>query len=227
MLKRFFLVFFLMLTSTAVLAQYDNRQKERSKFGSRDGRFEAGVILAYQTGIDESYEGGSSLDIDSSTGWGISFGWNWTARLNLQYRLLSTSPKYFAVAVPEDPDEIIQDIEHKMSKYSHQLNATYHFMKGPFTPFVVGGIGYGTLDSNIASGPPSLGCWWDPWWGYICHGEWKTLKSSEFTYNLGVGLRWDINNAIYSRAVYSREFFSLKNGTLNFDTVTVEVGLMF
>ena len=227
MLKRFLLVVFLILTSTAVLAQYDNRQKERSKFGSRDGRFEASVILAYQTGQDVSSEGGSSLDIDSATGWGISFGWNWTDRVNLQYRLLSTSPRYSAVVVPEDPDELIQDVEHKMSKYSHQLNATYHFMKGSFTPFVVGGIGYGTLDSNIASEPPNVGCWWDPWWGYICHGEWKTFKASEFTYNLGVGLRWDINNAIYSRAVYSREFISLDNGSLDFDTMTVEVGLMF
>ena len=227
MLKRFLLVIFLILTSTAVLAQYDNRQKERSKFGSRDGRFEASVILAYQTGQDVSSEGGSSLDIESTTGWGVSFGWNWTDRVNLQYRLLSTSPRYSIVVVPEDPDLFIPPVEHKMSKYSHQLNATYHFMKGSFTPFVVGGIGYGTLDSNIASEPPSASCWWDPWWGYICVGEWKTYKASEITYNLGVGLRWDINNAIFSRAVYSREFISLDNGSLDFDTLTVEVGLMF
>jgi len=227
MLKRFLLVIFLMLTSTAVLAQYDNRQKERSKFGSRDGRFEASVILAYQTGQDVSSEGGSSLDIESTTGWGVSFGWNWTDRVNLQYRLLSTKPQYTAVVVPEDPDELIQEVEHEMSNYSHQLNVTYHFMKGPITPFVVGGIGYGTLDSNIASAPPTASCWWDPWWGYICVGEWKTFEASEITYNLGVGLRWDINNAIYSRAVYSREFFSLDNGSLDFDTMTVEVGLMF
>ena len=227
MVKRISLIALLMLCSSVVLAQYDNRQKERSSFGSRDGRFEASVILAFQTGMDESSEGGSSLEIDSATGWGVSFGWNWTARLNLQYRLLSTSPKYAALIVPEDPDELVQSVEHKMSKYSHQLNATYHFMKGPFTPFVVGGIGYGTLDSNIASEPPTASCWWDPWWGYICHGEWKTFKASEFTYNIGVGLRWDINNAIYSRAVYSREFMSLKNGTLDFDTATLEVGLMF
>ena len=227
MLKRFFLFALLLLSSTVVLAQYDNRQKERSKFGSRDGRFETSVILAFQTGMDESSEGGSSLEIDSATGWGISIGWNWTARLNLQYRLLSTSPRYRAVIVPEDPDALTQTVEHKMSKYSHQLNATYHFMKGPFTPFVVGGIGYGTLDSNIASEPPVVGCWWDPWWGYICTGEWETFKASEFTYNIGVGLRWDINNAFYSRALYSREFISLKNGSLDFDTATLEVGLMF
>ena len=227
MLKRVITIALLMICSTSALAQYDNQKKERSTFGSRDGRFEASVILAYQTAIDESSEGGSSLAIDSSSGWGVSVGWNWTAKLNLQYRLLSVSPKYTAVIVPESPDELTQTFDHKMSKYSHQLNATYHFMKGSVTPYVVGGIGYGTLDSNIASEPPTVGCWWDPWWGYICNGEWKTFKASEFTYNVGVGVRWDINNAFYSRAAYSREFISLRNGTLDFDLMTVELGLMF
>ena len=227
MLKRVSLIILLLFFSSAVLAQYDNQKKERSKFGSRDGRFEASVLLAYQNGTDESSEGGSSLAIDSSAGWGVSFGWNWTAKLNLSYRLMANQPKYVAVIVPEDPEELPQSFDHKMSKYSHQLNATYNLMRGPFTPFVAGGIGWTKLDSNIASGPPQTGCWWDPWWGYICFGEWNTFSTSKFSYNLGVGVRWDINNAVFSRAAYSREFLSLKNGSLNFDTVTVEVGLMF
>ena len=227
MLKRLTLFALLLLVSTAALAQYDNRPKERSKFGSRDGRWEANVMLAAQGGNEESSEGGSSLDIDSSTGWGLGFGWNWTSRLNLSYRLMVNKPKYVAVFVPEDPDELTRSTEQKASKYSHQLNFTYNFMRGAFTPFVVGGIGYMTFDSNIASGPPTASCWWDPWWGYICYGEWKTYKASEFTYNIGVGVRWDINNAIFSRAAYSREFISLDNGSLDFDTLTLELGLMF
>lgn len=227
MLKRVISIVVLSLVSASVLAQYDNRQNEQSKFGSRDGRWEASVLLNFQSGLDESTEGGSSLDIDSSTGWGFSAGWNWTARLNLSYRLMVNQPKYLAVVVPENPDELVRTTEHKASKYSHQLNFTYNFMRGSFTPFVVGGIGYMTFDSNIASGPPQGTCWWDPWWGYICYGEWKTYKASEFTYNIGAGVRWDINNALFSRAAYSREFVDLKNGSLDFDTWTVELGLMF
>lgn len=228
MSKRILLVVLLMITSSTVLAQYDNqRKKERSNFGSRDGRFETSVILAYQTGASETTGGGSSLDIDSSSGWGIGFGWNWTARLNLSYRLLTNKPDYVAVFVPEDTEDPAQTFTQKMSKYSHQLNLTYNFMKGPLTPFVAGGISYTKLDSNIASAPPNASCWWDPWWGYICVGEWKTFSTSEFAYNLGAGFRWDINNAVFTRAAYTREFISLKNGSLNFDTVTVELGLMF
>jgi len=217
-----------MLFSSVVLAQYDHpRKKERSDFGSRDGRFEASVILAYQTGTSESFEGGSSLDIDSSAGWGVSFGWNWTSRLHLSYRLLANKPKYIANIVPEDPEVVPQVVDYTMSKYSHQLNFTYNILQGSFTPFVSGGIGWTKLDSNIASGPPQTGCWWDPWWGYICYGEWNTYSTSEFSYNLGAGVRWDINNALFSRAAYNKEFLSLDNGSLDFDTVTVEIGLMF
>ncbi len=227
MFKRITLIVLLLLTSSTALAQYDNRKKERSNFGSRDGRFETSVILAYQTGASDTSEGGSSLDIDSSAGWGVSFGWNWTAHLNLSYRLLSNSPKYIAVIVPEDPEQLPQSFDYKMSKYSHQLNATYYFLEGAFSPFLIGGVGWTKLDSNVPSGPPQTGCWWDPWWGYICTGEWNTFSTSKFTYNIGAGVRWDINNAVFTRAAYSREFISLKNGSLNFDTVTLEVGLMF
>jgi opacity protein-like surface antigen len=227
MLKCFSLFFLVVTYSTVALSQYDNPKRKRSEFGSRDGRFETSVVLAYQNSISEDSEGGSSLDVKSNVGWGFSIGWNWTEKLNFQYRLTSNSPKYLAVLVPEDPDILQQEIERKLSKLSHRLNATYHFFDGGLTPFVSGGIGYTTVDSNFPKGPPQIGCWWDPWWGYICVGEYRTFSTSEFTYNIGVGARWDINNMIFSRAEFNREFISLDNGTLDFDTFTLEFGLMF
>jgi opacity protein-like surface antigen len=227
MLRRIALIALLIMTSTAVLAQYDHPRHKPSKSGSRDGRFEGSVILAFQTGLDQSYEGGSELNIDSTTGWGVSFAWNWTDKWNLSYRLVSTSPKYTALIVHEDSDIIQAPIEHKMSKYSHQLNVTYNFSRKAFTPFVAAGIGWTKVDSNIQSAPPQTGCWWDPWWGYICHTDYKTYNTSEFTYNLGAGVRWDINNAIYTKATYTREFLDVKNGSIDFDMALIELGMMF
>jgi len=140
---------------------------------------------------------------------------------------MSNSPKYTAIIIPEDPDELPTEIDYKMKKLSHQLNVTYNFMQRSFTPYIEGGIGWTKLDSNIPSSPPQTGCWWDPWWGYICFTDWDTYKASKFTYNLAVGVRWDFSNFMYSKAAYNREFLSLKNGSLNFDMVTVELGLMF
>jgi opacity protein-like surface antigen len=228
MLKRISVVLLLLLCSSVALAQYDHpRKKDRSEFGSRDGRFEASVILSLQSGVDLSNDEGSSIDVDSSMGWGISFGWNWTAHLNLSYRLLVNKPSYLAIIVPDEENILPQEIDYKMSKYSHQVNATYNFMEGSFTPFLSGGLGWTKLDSNVPDGPPQTGCWWDPWYGYICFSDWQTYSTSKFSYNLGAGVRWDINNAIYSKAAYNREFLSLKTGSLNFDTVSVEVGMMF
>ena len=99
MFKSAALIAILIATSSTVLAQSDNQRKERSPSpaGSRDTRFEVSLILAYQNGLDESSEGGSSIDVDSAVGWGIGLGWNWTEKLNLSYRFVATKPGYLAV----------------------------------------------------------------------------------------------------------------------------------
>src|SRR6056300_418040 len=90
MLRRFSLFALLIVMRFSVMAQYDHPRKKLSKSGSRDGRWEGSVILAYQTGDDQSYEGGSELNVDSTMGWGLSFAWNMTDKWNFSYRYLST-----------------------------------------------------------------------------------------------------------------------------------------
>ena len=227
MLRRISFFALLIVISSSVMAQYDHPRKKLSKSGSRDGRWEGSVILAYQTGEDQSYEGGSELNVDSTMGWGLSFAWNMTDKWNFSYRYLSTSPDYQELVVPEDETEDTRIIEHEMSKSTHQFNVTYNFSRKAFTPFVVAGIGWTKLDSNVPSAPPGVGCWWDPWWGYICFADWKTYDTSQFTYNLGAGFRWDINNMMFTKASYVREFLDSDSGSVNLDTAVIELGLMF
>jgi len=227
MLKRFSLIALLIIISTSVFAQYDHPRKKQAEAGSRDGRWEGSVILAFQTGLDRTYEGGSELKVDSTLGWGFSFAWNWTERLNLAYRFMSTSPKYSALFVQEEDPDTPGELNYKMTKNTHQFNVTYNFSSKAFTPFVVAGVGWTKLDSNVPNSPPALGCWWDPWWGYICFADWETYKTSEFTYNLGAGVRWDINTMVFTKASYVREFLSAENGSINLDTAVIELGMMF
>ncbi len=229
MLKRISLLALLIVASTTVFAQYDHpRKKERVQSSEREGRWEGSVILAYQNSVKKSNEGGSQIDVDSAIGWGLSAAWNWTGNWNLSYRFMSIQPNYTALIVPEDPVEVPSIIEYKMSRSSHQFNVTYNFSRKAFTPFLVAGIGYSKLDSNVPNAPPSIGCWWDPWWGYICFADdWQTYKTSGFSYNLGAGLRWDINDSIFTKASYSREFIDVKNGSIDFDMAILELGLMF
>jgi len=225
MIKRLIILLVLITLSSSVFAQRFN--KKNSEYGIRDSRIEASFVAAYQNSTSKDVEGGASLDIDKNLGWGITIGYNWTAKLNTAYKLTVNKPDYSATIIPEDPDIVPQTIDYTMSKYSHQLNFTYNFMDKSFTPFVQAGLGFMTLDSNITDQPPSTGCWWDPWWGWVCTTTWSTYKTTRFAYNLGLGLRWDVNNAFFVRGSYNKEWVSLKSGKLDFDTLTFEAGLMF
>jgi hypothetical protein len=118
-------------------------------------------------------------------------------------------------------------LDYGLDKYAHAFNATWHWFDGPLTPFLQGGIGYMKIDSNIPSQPPQTGCWWDPWWGWICDTQWRTYDTSEFFYNVGIGLRWDVNGALFLRGSYNREWVGLDSGDVEFDTLSIDFGLMF
>jgi opacity protein-like surface antigen len=229
MLKRVFIFAVLMVCSASVLAQYDHpRKKDRVRnVDSRDARYEASIMIPYQLGADESGANGESLEVDSAIGWGFLLGWNWTEHVNLSYKFMMTKPKYEATLIPDDLLNSPVTVDYKMEKTSHQVNATYNILSGAFTPFVSGGIGYTKLNSNIPNGHGQSACWWDPWYGYICATDWETYKTSEFTYNVGVGVRWDFSDFMFTKAAYSREFLSIDKGSLDFDYMAVELGLLF
>lgn len=224
-IKRLVILLVLMIISTSVNAQRFNQKNIYD--GLRYGQWEATLLVQSQQGTDKDFEGGSALDIDSEWGWGFTVGWNWTEKWNLAYKFTLVKPAYSATIVPEEAEEPPQTIDFTMSKYAHQFNVTYHFLKGPLTPYIQAGAGWTKLDSNIISRPPVTGCWWDPWWGYICTTTWSTYDTTRFSYNAGLGLRWDVNGALFLRGSYNREFVKLKSGDLDFDTLTLEAGLMW
>ena len=225
MFKRLIILLMLITLSSSVFAQRFN--KKGDDYGSRNSRWEASFLMGMQNSSSKDFEGGASLDIDKKFGWGFTLGYNFNSKLNTSYKLFVTKPEYTAVIIPEDPEIGPQPIDYTMDKFSHQFNATYNFMDRPFTPFVQAGVGFMTLDSNIVDQPPTTGCWWDPWWGYICTTTWSTFKTTRFAYNMGLGVRWDINNAMYVRGSYNKEWISLKNGSMSFDILSFEGGLMF
>jgi opacity protein-like surface antigen len=224
-MKRLILLLVLITLSSTVHAQRFHKKSDHT--GWREGRWEVAALMFSQGSNSQSFEDGSAVDVDSKLGWGLSIGWNWTPKWRLSYTLGMVQPDYTANVVPQDPEVPAQVIDYTMTRYINQLNATYHFFRGPLTPFVQAGIGWSKLDSNIPNRPPIVGCWYDPWWGYICDTSWSTYNTSQFTYNLGLGLRWDINQALFMRGTYNREFMSVDRGNLDFDLMSLEIGLMW
>ena len=198
-----------------------------SASADRGKNWEATIQLIGTASDSSDGENGSSIDLDSATGWAFGITYNFNEHLALGFDASFVKPDYTAVIVPDSDDEDPFSISHRASIFNGAVNGTYNILKGNFTPYVQLGLGWTNVDSNVADGPPTTGCWWDPWWGYICTTTWSTYDTTEFTYNLGLGLRWDINAAFFSRASYTREFIKVDSGSLDFDAMTLEFGLMW
>jgi opacity protein-like surface antigen len=110
-----------------------------------------------------------------------------------------------------------------MDTFTMSGKGTFNFLEGPITPYVELGFGWTAVDSNIADGPPVTGCWWDPWWGYVCAPYWDTYTEDLTSWSAGLGVRWDINRMWGLKASYNRLEFNnsdLEDGTL--DTIVFQ-----
>jgi opacity protein-like surface antigen len=94
---------------------------------------------------------------------------------------------------------------------------------------VTGGIGWSWVDTNIANEPPETGCWWDPWWGYVCTSFQDTRTLDGFTYQLGAGARWDITDTVAVHGSYRINWieFDEAKSAPEFDGFQLSVGWKF
>lgn len=179
------------------------------------------------TGSDSSNgENGSSIDYDSATGWGFGVAYNFNEHLSLGFDGTFVKPKYTAVIVPEDDDPF--SIRHKASVFNGALNGTYNILKGNFTPYVQLGLGWTSVDSNVADGPPTTGCWWDPWWGYVCSNFYSTYNDTSFSWNAGLGLRYEFQNRMFVKGSVNRTYLDSNQDSADpkFDMWKIELGWM-
>ena len=166
---------------------------------------------------------GSSTDIDDEVGFGLAFAYNFTDHVALGIDMNWISPRYTAVLVPDDGSPA-QTISHKADILNFQLKGIYNLLDGPLTPYVEGSAGWTYVDSNVASSPPITGCWWDPWWGYICSTFWNTYSSTDFSYGGGVGLRWEFGGNMFVRGSYNILLVDAGRDEASLDGIRVEFG---
>ncbi len=180
-------------------------------------------------GIETDTPDTSSLDLDSVVGFGFNATFNLTNQFSVGADLDFLRPDYRLVLVPEDPADETVEIDHRWSQFNGRIKANYAFSDGPLQPFVEGGFGWTYVDSNVADGPPVTGCWWHPWWGYICSGFYRTFDTTEFTYGLGAGLRYDFPGGSFLKGSYS--YWELDSGGNSSDfaleTIRFEYGWNF
>ena len=191
---------------------------------SRDGRWEARVGASVGNSADVDFDGGTTATIDGGVGFLFGVGYHYNDHLQFGSTLAFDQKDYDA-EIAGDADGESFTAEGSLDTMSLMLDASYNFLTGPFTPFVVGSIGWNWVDTNVATEPPSVGCWWHPWYGYICTSWQDTRTVDGFAYELGVGMRYDFNDTLAADGSYRMRWVDFDHSvdTPSFDAVQLNL----
>ncbi|TYK65848.1 outer membrane beta-barrel protein [Colwellia echini] len=202
--------------STDALANYSHRGE----------RWESTFKVNYDLDASVNTDGGATTDLNSGWGWGFTLGYNLNQHILLNYDFSASTPSYNTTITTDSGLDV--PVSQVLDKYDSQFNVVYNVLTSAFTPYVQAGAGWSYMDSNIADGPPSSVCWYDPWWGYICNGYQSTYDDTAFSYNVAVGVRYELPNYLFFRASYKQSWVDLKHSdTASLGGFQVEIGSMF
>jgi len=192
----------------------------------REGRWESTLGLYITAPENAGGINNSSVDIDTGFGLGFSAAYNFTQNLALRFDGAWSQADYDAVLDTESQGLV--DINHQLSAFTGQVNGVWNLLDGAFTPYLQAGFGWTYIDSNVSDGPPATGCWWDPWWGYICSDFYSTYDETNFSWNVGAGLRYEFENRTFMRGGWERvNIEGGKGADPSFDGFRLEFGWMF
>ncbi|HSF68126.1 MAG TPA: outer membrane beta-barrel protein [Nitrospiraceae bacterium] len=176
-----------------------------------------------------NFDGGTTAKIHDTWGFGLQFGYNFNEHWNLGGRFSWSNPDYQAVSQPAAGNPSLPvSSRGSMDVTTFTLAATYNVLAGPVTPYIDTNIGGTYVDTNIAAGPPLAGCFWDPWYGYICGVAQPTKADTYLSFGVGGGMRWDINRYLIIRGGFRQQWVDLPNiGIPSFTTFKFDVGFKF
>jgi opacity protein-like surface antigen len=201
-----------------------------SSYRGREGMYEITLQPRFIASKSIDAGGGSKLELDQTFGFGLGFGYNFTNKFALALDWSWASSDYQAT-IPTSIGGITTgttSVKGTLDTYTTAFNLSYYFLDGPLTPFLMGGIGWTWVDSNIPSGPPTGTCWYDPWYGYVCTSYQSTYTKDYFSYNLGLGVRWDVQPGFFVRGIVDWQWLDLgKAGTNDFLGGRVDLGFTF
>lgn len=196
----------------------------------RAKHWEISFLPVYAPSKSLSFENGTQANLDAGWGFGFGFGYNFTDHFNLGGEFAWNYVGYQGTATPA-AGNLSGPVNVSGTLYTSTLRAaaTYNFLKSAVTPFVSGGVGWTYVDTGVQNGPAQPFCWYYPWWGYWC-GTYAPTKTLEgWSYNAGVGVRWDITRKFYARALAQEQWtqFGGYTGSQNWTSYRVDLGFKF
>jgi len=174
------------------------------------------------------FENGAEADINKRSSLAFGFGYNINAHIELSMEFGSSSANYTSTIIPEDPAESPQQSTQSLYTSSLNLGFTYNILSGPLTPYITASIGSTYIDSGIFTGNVGTGCWYYPYWGYVCGPVAQTYTATEINYGGALGLRYDFNRKLYMKGDVGKNYLDFdSSNTSDFTTYRFIFGFMF
>ncbi len=194
----------------------------------RPGDIEYTVGLIYTDDESVDTRRGSGIDISSRVGFHAGIDYYLSSRFAVGFDMAWVEPNYKATLIPDDDSAPVQ-VKQRARVFTGHFVGTYNFLEGPLTPFVEAALGWTYFDSRVSSTPPIVGCWWDPWFGYVCSSRYRTYDETNLSYGVGLGLRVDLSRSFFAKATYRWLELDLDGGREKplLESASVELGWRF
>jgi len=195
----------------------------------RSKRWEIILTPQYTLTKNLGFDGGTTAKINNTWGFGLQIGYNFNEHWNLAGMFSWSQPDYQAVVQPAagNPGPA-RNISGNLQMNTFGAVVTYNILKGPLTPYAEGFVAGTYINTDIADGPPVTGCYFDPWFGYICGTTQPTKSDTFFSTGIGGGMRWDINKYVLLRGGVRYQWIDLSNtGVPGFTIFKIDIGFKF
>jgi len=198
---------------------------------SRAEKFEFSVYPLLTQSKNYQSSNGASADLDNGRGLGFAWGFNVDNQWQVGVEVEWMSADYIATATPGQgnpgPNSTFSST---LETSTIRVAGTYHWNAKPTTLFFTGGLGFTHTDTGIPDGAPVFACWWYPYWGEVCGVGQPTKSQTDFSYNAGIGLRWDSSSSgFFVRGLFNRQWvdFGEAAGTIYYSQYRVDFGTRF
>jgi opacity protein-like surface antigen len=192
---------------------------------NREPGWEVGMDVVYQDSTKIDFQGGSNISLEDDLGLSFTFGYRFNPYLETKFALDWADVDYRAnLARPTGGSAFATG---SMESFTPRFDVNLNLMDRAITPYVMAGVGYSFIDTNIPNGRPQTGCYWDPWYGNICTTYQSTKTTESFTYQAGAGLRVDFGSSGSLRLAYERHWIDLTYATGEAAVDQIKLGFIY
>jgi opacity protein-like surface antigen len=173
----------------------------------RAERWEFSVRTLYTGESSFEGEGGSSLDLEDSLGWGFGMTYHLDERFQVGLELSWRSIGYEAIVTDRDDPGEFERYASELDISTVAVTGAWNVLRSRVTPYVNGALGATLIDSNVLAGW-GYTCWYDPWWGLVCGSGPLSYSETVTSANLGAGVRAELSDRVFGRLGYELGWLS-------------------